>query len=93
MRGRADQSFGFQAYVDQERRLSQKMLPEAQYFNCDLPSTQLATGDPELFWSNCEANRVVVLDQMHRLNDPSTLLKIAADEYPHLRVTYWSCSQ
>ncbi len=63
-----------------------QMLPDVQYFNCDLPSVQLAASDPELFWSNCEPDRVVVLDEIHRLKDPSVLLKIAADESPHLQV-------
>ena len=29
---------------------------------------------------------MVVLDEVHRLADPSLPLKIAADEYPHLRI-------
>ena len=62
------------------------MLSDAQYYNCDLPSVQLMAEDPELFWSNCKPDEVVVLDEIHRLRDPSAVLKIAADEHPDLKV-------
>lgn len=62
------------------------MLPDAAYFNCDLPSTARALADPELFLGGRRKGTVVVLDEVHRLPDPSLPLKIAADEYPHLRI-------
>ena len=63
-----------------------RMLPEAVHLNCDLPSTARALRDPELFLSGQPRGSVVVLDEVHRLADPSLPLKIAADEYPHLRI-------
>ena len=63
-----------------------RMVPQINYYNCDLPSTVRAVGDPELFLSGCQAGSVIALDEIHRLPDPSLLLKIAADEYPHLKV-------
>ena len=45
-----------------------------------------ALEDPELFLGGREPGTVLVFDEVHRLHDPSRLLKIAADEYPHLRV-------
>lgn len=63
-----------------------RMLPEAVYLNCDLPSAVRALEDPELFLSAQAADAVLVFDEIHRLDDPSRLLKIAADEYPHLKV-------
>ena len=63
-----------------------RMLPEAVHFNCDLPSTARALRDPELFLSGQPRGSVVVLDEVHRLADPSLPLKSAADEYPHLRI-------
>jgi hypothetical protein len=63
-----------------------RMLPEAVYLNCDLPSAVRALEDPELFLSAQAADAVLVFDEVHRLDDPSRLLKIAADEYPHLKV-------
>ena len=63
-----------------------QMVPEAVYHNCDLPSTARAVEDPELFLSGRKAGTVLAFDEVHRLSDPSLLLKIAADEYPHLRI-------
>ena len=63
-----------------------RMLPEARYLNCDLPSVGRMLGDPELFFDGQAPGTVLVLDEVHRLADPSRLLKIAADAYPRLRV-------
>ena len=63
-----------------------RMLPHIDYLNCDLPSVQRALADPELFLGGVGAEAVLVFDEVHRLADPSGLLKIAADEYPELRV-------
>ena len=63
-----------------------KMLGDATYLNCDLPSTQRALADPELFYESLRQGAVLVFDEVHRLPDPSRLLKIAADEYGSLRV-------
>ena len=63
-----------------------RMLPDAVYMNCDLPSTLRALDDPELFFAGQTPGTALVLDEVHRLEDPSQLLKIAADEYPHLKV-------
>ena len=63
-----------------------RMLPQAAYHNCDLPSTARALQDPELFLSGRKRGATLVFDEVHRLPDPSLLLKIAADEHPHLRI-------
>ena len=63
-----------------------RMLPGAVYMNCDLPSVVRALDDPELFLDGREPGTVVILDEVHRLDDPSRLLKIAADEYRHLGI-------
>lgn len=63
-----------------------RMLKDAVYLNCDLPSSVRALEDPELFLGSQDANAVLIFDEVHRLHDPSLLLKIAADEYPHLKV-------
>lgn len=63
-----------------------RMVPDAVYLNCDLPSTVRRLNDPELFLGGLAAETVLVLDEVHRLADPSLLLKIAADEYPSLRI-------
>ena len=63
-----------------------RMLPHARYLNCDLPSVQRTLADPELFFDTLPPDAVPAFDEVHRLPDPSRLLKIAADEYPGLRV-------
>lgn len=55
------------------------------YVNCDLPGTEDQLGDPVLFFRQCD-RPVVVFDEIHQLRDPSRVLKIAADEFPRLRV-------
>ncbi len=63
-----------------------KVLPGAVYMNCDLPSTQRAAADPEQLYGGLAPDATVIFDEVHRLKDPSLLLKIAADEHPGLRV-------
>jgi len=62
-----------------------RQLPDAELLNCDLPSTQRRLEDPERFLASFEG-RMIVFDEIHQLPDPSRLLKIAADEFPHLKV-------
>ncbi|MBL8941727.1 MAG: ATP-binding protein, partial [Myxococcales bacterium] len=57
----------------------------AEVYNCDLPSVAARLADPEHFFATVGA-RVLVLDEVHQLEDPSRVLKIAADEFPTLRV-------
>ena len=63
-----------------------RMLPDAVYLNCDLPSTARRLDEPELFLGGLAPGTVLVVDEVHRLPDPSLLLKIAVDEYPTLRI-------
>ena len=56
-------------------------LPNVEYFDCELPSTRRELSDPERFLHTVRGHRVV-LDEIHRLADPSELLKIAADYHP-----------
>lgn len=48
-----------------------KMLPEALYMNCDLPSVVRRLEDPELFYKSQAAGGVIILDEVHRLPDPA----------------------
>lgn len=66
--------------------LAQSLGPERSlYVNCDLPATEDMVRDPVLFFRQCD-RPVVVFDEIHQLRDPSRVLKIAADEFPKLRV-------
>lgn len=57
----------------------------ATYVNCDLPAVEDMVRDPVLFFRNCRTP-VVVFDEIHQLRDPTRLLKVGADEFPHLRL-------
>ena len=60
-------------------------LPHIQYFDCELPRVRRTIEDPEGFFDGLR-NQSIVLDEVHRLQNPSELLKIAGDHYPNLRV-------
>ncbi|MDO8835029.1 MAG: ATP-binding protein [Vicinamibacterales bacterium] len=62
-----------------------RQLPDAVFLNCDLPSVVRRAEDPELLLQSLPAGSVVVLDEVHRLPDPSRVLKIGADAFPGLR--------
>lgn len=62
-----------------------QQLPEAKILNCDLPSTARQLEDPERFFASAPST-LLVFDEIHQLPDPSRLLKIAADEHPHLKI-------
>lgn len=63
-----------------------RMLPETITINCDLPSDARRLEDPELFYRGQSEAATIVLDEVHRLADPSRILKIAADAFPKLRI-------
>src|SRR5271157_2599334 len=60
-------------------------LPHIEYFDCELPRVRRMMEEPEGFFDGLR-NQSIVLDEIHRLQNPSELLKIAADHYPRLRV-------
>jgi predicted AAA+ superfamily ATPase len=62
-----------------------RSLPEVEYFDCELPRTRRAMDDPEGFLAGLRGKRIV-LDEVHRLANPSELLKIAADHFPDIKV-------
>jgi len=63
-----------------------RMLPDTVYLNCDLPSDVRRLDDPELFYRAQPKAAVIVMDEVHRLPDPSRVLKIASDAFPGLRI-------
>lgn len=62
-----------------------RSLPEIDYFDCELPRTRQALRDPQSFLDDHRGRRIV-LDEIHRLDNPSELLKIAADYYPETKL-------
>ena len=62
-----------------------RMIPGIQYFDCELPRVRRMMKDPESFLEDLKGQRIV-LDEVHRLDDPSEVLKIAADHYSSVKV-------
>lgn len=62
-----------------------RSLPGVEYFDCELPRTRRLFDDPEGFLREARGKRVV-LDEIHRLANPSEMLKIAADHYPDVQI-------
>ncbi|MHB8869581.1 MAG: AAA family ATPase, partial [Thermoleophilia bacterium] len=60
-------------------------LHDVEYFDCELPSVRRRLNDPERFFSGLHGKRIA-LDEIHRLQNPSETLKIAADHFPTVRV-------
>ncbi len=60
-------------------------VPKIEYFDCELPRIRRLMDDPEAFLDSLRGRRVV-LDEIHRLDNPSQLLKIAADYYPDTKI-------
>jgi len=55
------------------------------YLNCDLPVVEEMVAQPDIFFKNCE-RPVIVFDEVHQLKDPSRILKIGADQFPHIKI-------
>ena len=63
-----------------------KSLDDIEYFDYELPATRKETEeDPEKFLKGLKSKRIV-LDEVHRLGNPSELLKIAADHFPEVKI-------
>lgn len=60
-------------------------LPAIEYFDCEIPRVRKLMDDPESFLDGL-GNKRIVLDEVHRLANPSELLKIAADHYPNVQI-------
>lgn len=60
-------------------------LDDIEYFDCELPRIRRLLEDPQEFLHSFKSKRLV-LDEIHRLDNPSELLKIAADHYPHINI-------
>ena len=60
-------------------------LPDIEYFDCELPRVRRLMEDPQGFLGSIGNGRIV-LDEIHRLPNPSELLKIAADHYPQINI-------
>lgn len=62
-----------------------RSLDSIKYFDCESPRVRLLMADPETFLESQQGN-AIVLDEIHRLDNPSELLKLAADHYPTVKI-------
>jgi len=60
-------------------------LPDIEYFDCESPRVRQLFTDPEGFLES-QGGKVIALDEIHRLDNPSELLKLAADHYPTVKI-------
>jgi uncharacterized protein len=60
-------------------------LPNARVLDCERPSVRRELRDPEAFLADA-AGQTLVLDEVHRLDDPAELLKLAADHHRDVRI-------
>jgi predicted AAA+ superfamily ATPase len=63
-----------------------RSLPDTEFFDCELPRVRrMVEDDPQSFFEDLRG-RTLVLDEIHRLVNPSEVLNIAADHYPDTKV-------
>src|SRR5574341_1222513 len=71
------------------RRVGKTFLSQSlagiDYFDCELPRVRRMLDDPEGFLKGVRGKRIV-LDEIHRLDHPSEILKIAADHFSDVRL-------
>ncbi len=60
-------------------------LPKVEYFDCELPRVRRMMEDSQSFLDGLHG-RKVILDEIHRLINPSEILKIASDHYPDIKI-------
>lgn len=61
-----------------------KSIPDILYFDCEIPEVRRRVED-EVFLKSVK-NKIIALDEIHKLSDPSQILKIAADHYPDVKI-------
>ena len=60
-------------------------IENIEYFDCERPRVRQLFVDPEAFLESQKGKRLI-LDEIHRLDNPSEILKLAADYYPDIKI-------
>lgn len=63
-----------------------RSIENIEYFDCELIKVKTRLEDPEAFLKNLGKKRAIVLDEIHRLDNASEVLKIAADYFTNIKV-------
>ena len=58
-----------------------RMLPDAVYLSCDLPSVERTLADPELFLDGQAPGSTLIFDEVHRLAE-ATAIEAFRELYP-----------
>ena len=62
-----------------------KSIEGISYYDCELPRIRNLLKDPEDFFQRLDFSSIV-LDEIHRLDNASEVLKIAADHFPKIKI-------
>jgi len=62
-----------------------KSIDKVSYFDCELPRVRNLLKDPEDFFQRLDA-KIIALDEIHRLDNASEVLKIGADHFPQIKI-------
>ncbi len=62
-----------------------RSIGDSEYFDCELPRTRRLFDDPEEFYNGLKSRKIII-DEIHRLSNPSELLKIGTDYYPQIKI-------
>lgn len=62
-----------------------RSVENAEYFDCESPRTRREMEDPEGFLDKLR-KKTIILDEIHKLGNPSELLKLASDYYTDIKI-------
>jgi uncharacterized protein len=62
-----------------------KSMENIEYFDCESPRVRQLFVDPDGFLES-QQDKQIVLDEIHRLDNPSELLKLAVNHYPKVKI-------
>jgi hypothetical protein len=62
-----------------------RSIQDIEYFDCELPRVRRILEDPQSLLEDLKG-KTIILDEIHRLPNPSEILKIASDYYPETRI-------
>src|SRR3989338_8560964 len=62
-----------------------RSIPCIEYFDCELPRVRRMFDDPQELFKNIKVKKIVI-DEIHRLGNPSEVLKIGADYYQDIKI-------
>jgi hypothetical protein len=62
-----------------------RSFEDTEYFDCESPRVQQLFEDIELFLESKRGKRII-LDEIHMLPRPATVLKLAADHFPEVKI-------